>query len=267
MKTVNLNNYFFPVEEREVLVAKPGHGIIDLQNRDTYSKPANKKALVRTDTDEVISVVNDTYKTITNKQVIETAIQDIERLNYRYIIDPSHSWVESNRMRLQITFPELIIKENGSDIAFSIFLHNSYDGSEGVRSIMGAIRSVCTNGMVFGDVLGKFYRRHTSGFSIGELENVVKLAIADVIPNAQRRIKALQSEAVRVNKAYKENVLEKNFGKRFTKKILEEGKAEGMKQTMSMWMLYNLATYVISHRIKKHLQFSYQQQVSKFFKL
>ena len=69
-------------------------------------------------------------------------------------------------MRLQVTFPELTLNDGKSDIALSMFIHNPYDGSEGVRVFYGGIRAICTNGFVFGEVLSKFYSKHTKGINL-----------------------------------------------------------------------------------------------------
>lgn len=89
----------------------------------------------------------------------------------------------------------LIIKDSESDIPISLFLHNSYDMSEGVRVFFGAIRSICSNGMVFGNVLAKFYGKHTQGFRI---ENITaKLHEAyDFLPEIQDRINQLEMTPV-----------------------------------------------------------------------
>ena len=56
--------------------------------------------------------------------------------------------------------------------------------SEGVRFMFGAIRSICTNGMVFGKILSKYYRKHTKGFKIGNLKDALS-ATYDQIPAIQ----------------------------------------------------------------------------------
>lgn len=64
-------------------------------------------------------------------------LEQLHYLDTNWIIDPSHSFIENNRMRLQVTFPDLSLNDGKSDISLSLFLHNSYDGSEGVRLIWG----------------------------------------------------------------------------------------------------------------------------------
>ena len=69
-------------------------------------------------------------------------------------------------MRLQITFPDLTLKDSESDIPLSLFLHNSYDMSEGVRFYFRAIRAICSNGMNSGEMLVSYYSKTTSGWKL-----------------------------------------------------------------------------------------------------
>src|SRR5690606_21574907 len=119
--------------------------------------------IVRPDTDQLISIMQDSYQLIPNRDVIMPLLEQLHQLDTRWYVDNSHSFLESNRMRLQVTFPDLTLNDGRSDIALSLFVHNSYDGSEGVRMFWGAIRGICSNGMVFGQVLAKFYGKHTKG--------------------------------------------------------------------------------------------------------
>jgi len=68
---------------------------------------------------------------------------------------------------LHVKFPELFIKDDSDDgMALSLYIHISYDMSEGIKIYWGAIRAICTNGVVFGEVLAKFYGKHTKGFNL-----------------------------------------------------------------------------------------------------
>ena len=171
-------------------------------------------------------------------------------------IDPSHSFVNNKQMRLQITFPEITIKDSESDIALSLFLHNSYDMSEGVRMFFGGIRSICTNGMVFGKLLAKFYHRHTKGFQIENLKESLVEAY-EALPQIQERIQQL--EALPVTDSIKEMV-EKNLGKKIAHDVLSDG-------LMSQYQLYDAITYIISHGIEQRLRARYQMALSKIFGL
>jgi len=181
-KNRKLWKYFFPVTETKVQTEDMSNNFL---NTNDY------KAIVREDSSKLISIQKKSYKLVSNLEVIEPVLSQLNNLTTDWIIDESHSFVEDGRMRLQVTFPELTLNDGRSDIALSLFIHNSYDGSEGVRMFWGAIRGICSNGMVFGEVLAKFYARHTSGIVVDNLVEQVE-ATYEQIPVIKQRIPELK---------------------------------------------------------------------------
>jgi hypothetical protein len=166
-------------------------------------------------------------------------------------------------MRLQITFPDLTFNDKGtstdegSDNKLSLYLHNSYDGSEGVRMFWGAIRSICTNGMVFGSLLDKFYGRHTKNIQLGNIRGKI-MKTYDKIPEIQSRIKVLEELDSREEKLLKG--IKTEMGKTVSDMV-------GNSPDMSQWALYNVLTQYISHKVDVQRRSVYQQKVSKLFNL
>jgi len=243
-----LNKYLFPVEERRVFFA----------DNDKEAKGTREyKAIVRPDKNKLISVMQDSYKLIPNRDIIMPLLEQLHGLDIRWNFDNSHSFVDSKRMRLQVTFPDLTLNDGRSDIALSLFLHNSYDGSEGVRMYWGAIRDICTNGMVFGDVLSKFYSKHTSGINLGNLKEQLEQTY-DQIPVIKERIEILKR--LRITDKIKEDVEDK-MGKKIAKYIEYQSVAK------NQWVMYNMITFYISHVISQKMRASYQMKASKLFRL
>ena len=252
---MNLQDYCFPVIERKVAVHNGQSEFIDLENNSTFL-PNDYKAIVREDTNELISIVRESYQVVHNEDLINQLMEELAQTGTPYEINPSHSFVENSRMRLQVTFPEILINDGTSDIALSLYLHNSYDMSEGVRIFWGAIRAVCSNGMVFGKILGKYYRRHTKGFQIEYLHQELSRT-ADLLPRIQTRIKDLDSKPVT------EDILEtveNELGKRVAKQVLES-------DYDTQWQLFSAITYLISHAIALRHRARYQMATARIFGL
>lgn len=240
--------FMFPVTEGKVLYeSESGKPVLT----------GDYKAIMREDTGSLISVMSDSYKIVPNAEIIKPLMEQLHNLDSKWIIDPSHSFVSDERMRLQVTFPDLIFNDGRSDIALSLFLHNSYDGSEGVRMYWGAIRGICSNGMVFGKVLAKFYARHTSGIQLDNLSEQVALTY-EQIPVIRERISILQN--IGVTKQLQESV-EKQLGKTVAKYVQEQPVAD------NQWILYNYLTWYVSHVVDLRMRASYQMRVSKMFEL
>jgi len=255
---MNLQPFCFPVVERQVAVDDAESPHIHLSDPSTHLA-SDYKAIVREDTNEVISIVRNSYNIVTNSELIDQLLRQLATCGQSFKIDPSHSFVSNARMRLQITFPELRLRDRESDIALSAFIHNSYDQSEGIRFYFGAIRAICSNGMVFGTVLSKYYSRHTKGFSFDDLGEKLQEA-RSYFPEIQERITRL--EQLRVDEQLVENVSDK-----ISKRLAEACIAEEEIGRITQWRLLNRLTNKISHEMEPHLQARYQENVSKVFAL
>jgi len=170
---MKLEPFCFPVTERPVFVENASGMLIDPENPDSYLTNGHK-AIVREDTNEIISVVKSSYEVVRNPDLIDSALRQLAVSGTSFRIDPSHSFVDNYRMRMLITFPELKMRDRESDIALSVFIHNSYDCSESVRFFFGAIRAICSNGMVFGEVLAQ-------GICLMKMPLIIKIIIIIII--------------------------------------------------------------------------------------
>jgi len=243
-----LNKFLFPVTEKKVF--------FEDDNR-TPSFTEQYKAIAREDNGKLICIMNDTYKIVQNRDIIMPLMEQLHNLDNKWIIDPSHSFVSDQRMRLQVTFPDLTFFDGRNDIALLLFLHNLFDGSEGIRLFWGAIRGICSNGMVFGEVLAKFNARHTSGIRLDNLKDQAEQTY-DQIPVIKQRIEILQN--LEVGKSLIESV-EKKLGKKAMKRVTEQPPA------LNQWILYNYLTWYISHVVDLRMRAAYPLLVSKLFKL
>ena len=251
---MNIDSYFFPVEEQEIaLLEAPWSNIPVIQDYKAIVAPRENG------TKKVISVVRKSYQLIENKQLIEPFLNEVSKLGTRWKIDKSHSFCTDSRMRLQVTFPDIRINDEDSAIPLSIFLHNSYDQSEGVRLFWGGIRAICSNGMVFGNILGQFYARHTKGFDFKSINKQLDDATKR-ITDVQRHIYALDSYETD-EKVMKK--LQQALGKRRLKEIVQSDRVPDLSQ----WQLLNNITYYISHEVPKPERAKYQMKVSEVFAL
>lgn len=250
---MKLDNYYFDVEERSIaLHPVPGNEESKIEGYKAIVAPQQGKT-------KVISVVKNSYQLVRNRDLIEQFLEQIEKLNVNWHIDPSHSFVTLNRMRLQITFPNLYLQDTESDIPLSLFLHNSYNLTEGVRIYIGAIRSVCSNGMIFGHVLDSIYARHTSGFTFDRFNDRFYNTI-DELDGVQDRIDQLISTGL--DELFMEE-LQKALGKRRLQEIVNTDTVPDKSQ----WQLLNDITYYISHNVEKPKRADLQRKTSKVFQL
>lgn len=245
----SLEDYYFPVEVRPEIL---------YEGNSDYNRAAKYRAIVRQDTDSLISIQPKSYRLVKNEDLIKSLLATLDRTDMRYELDKNHCFVSDERMRLALTFPELQFEDDESKSNIQLYIHNSYNASEGVRIIWGAIRSICTNGMVIGYGIDKIYKRHTQGFN----PLIIKQQMDEIynkIPDINERVKILESMEVDGTLC---KGIEEGLGKTIAKECSVE-QAEGM---MSIWQLYNVLTYYVSHKIQLQYRARYQQQISNIFK-
>lgn len=190
---MDLSNFMFPVVERPVSVHDWSEDRSGTENQNVASR---YKVIVREDTNEIISVVRDSYKLIPNADLINQVMEQLDGSGRTSYIDEAHSYANNRRMRLQITFPGITFEDGDSEIALSLFLHNSYDMSEPVRIASGGIRHICRNGMVFQKILSQFVARHTRELRIDRYVEQSLRSACDNWPIVERRAIALASTPV-----------------------------------------------------------------------
>ena len=254
---MDLQPFFFPVQERRVMVDNDRDSTIHLEDHSTFLDNSYK-AIVRTDTNQVISIVKDSYKLVRNQELIDRLFRELATLSYAFKIDPRHSFVENAQMRLQIIFPEMLFHDSESDIAFGISLSNSYDKTCGVRCEFIGLRKICENGLVLRTILSRFYGKHTANF-IFELGEKLEEARA-FFPDIQERI--LRLEHLPVTEELVEQVSDK-VSKRLAEQLIQEHEIGRLRQ----WQLYNRLTNYVSHELEPRLHARYQENISKVFKI
>lgn len=187
---MNLQPFCFPVVERAVAVDNATSHLIDIEDQESFL-PNGYKAIVREDTNEVISIVKDSYKLVRNKDLIDHLLRELATLSYAFKIDSRHSFVDNSEMRLHIIFPELLFHDKESDIAFGVTVSNSYNSAKSVKVEFSGLRKLCENGLILNTILFSFYSKHTMGFSFERLGSKLEEA-KEYFPDIQERIHRLE---------------------------------------------------------------------------
>ncbi len=247
----DLEKFMFKVDEDAVYFSN---------GKDMIPAPKNK-AIV-TESGNIISVVKNSYRLVKNEEVILPLLEGLDKLDNKWIVDPSHSFIsdDKSKMRVQITFPELTFQDGDSDIAMSLYINNSYDYSSAVNGMWGAIRGICSNGMVFGKIFQKFSIKHTSGFNMDFIKHQIEETYKS-IPTIQQRVELLSAKTFKMTEKLEEEIKD-NLGRRAFAYYNQENEQEKIK---NMWALYNVFTYYISHYVNYKQREAYQSRLSKMF--
>jgi hypothetical protein len=263
---VNLKDYYFPVSESKKIIIPKSNDLIDPEN---YLEMAytleGYKAILREDTGDVISIKSSDYELVSNQDVIETALEEIDKTGLKYHFNEVYSFCDSNKMKLAVEFPDIQFdetdKSDDKKTNFCVFVHNSYDGSSAINVMFGGIRIICINGQIFKRVLESINVRHQGFIFLSRLQDKINEAI-ERIPEIQSRITEMESEQVQDVKLYEK--IEKEIGKKAAESV-----APTKEQIlgMQMWAVYNLLTRYAGHHISKRQATQKQIAISKMFNL
>jgi hypothetical protein len=130
-------NYDFPVELRPVYT---------LDNALAHIEVPHRKAVVRTDTQKTLGVVSNDYKILRHADAINafrTAVGDQANEKSIHIVKGGAQVYAQYDLR-GITG----LVKKGDVIGMRLTLKNSYDGTNSLQIMLGALRLVCENGMV-----------------------------------------------------------------------------------------------------------------------
>jgi len=112
-----------------------------------------------------IAVVGSGYTIVQNNDVypqIEDAIHS-SAIDTRGMIRDIKSSHGGARTIVTYSFPahKVDINDRGDNVMLTIKVLNSYDGAWRFMTLVGAVRQICSNGMVIGEYFSEYFQKHT----------------------------------------------------------------------------------------------------------
>lgn len=195
----------FDVEGRDIFFMTPqlkeliesGQDITPMQLATFLKKVEGRKANVRTDYDEALGVVSDSYGIVQNKHAFDfvNLLTTGELGNDKDKATIESAGVLGNGERIFITakFAEPIVMDNGKDMTdMYVVFTSSHDGSGAITCMVTPVRVVCNNtlNLALHDNVSRLYYRHTKNvlnrMDLADKENA-KLAYSSLqLYNAYR---------------------------------------------------------------------------------
>ena len=253
-----------PATARETIAAAGLDYSVDLVSMTTMDGVAvpNKRAVVRTDTNEVLGVVGGNYVPVQNHQAFDFLDAVVADGGLRY--HTAGALRKGERIWLLAKLPGSIRVRFSDDITEKyLLLSNSHDGSSALRVHYTSIRVVCANTLSLADREG-----HGEGISIrhqGDLVSKVRKA-QDVLGMARRYFDDLEGQMDRMarhypsyaqvsayfknlypdpeegNPARSQNVREELF------RLFESGKGQDIPEIKgTTWAVLNAVTEYVDH--------------------
>jgi len=231
-------NYNFPVELQPIYLG-------------SKKEISNRKAVVRTDTEAVLGVVSNEYELVRHATVIDA----FREAGKKYDIQEKVSLAQNGAyLFYQMTFPKVEAEVTKGDIVrMQMVARNSYNSMSSLQIVFGALRLVCTNGMVLGTKFMQFFYRHIG--EVGGLNSEVTLSLYR--ETYKKYIKLFGEKMPLITTMAKKELPAGDglFDKEkvmLPKYLLDEAKVsfEGSKDH-TVWGYYNSLTFAISHKMKK----------------
>ena len=253
-----------PATARETIVAAGLDyevRLAELQTRDGLPVPA-RKAVVRTDTDDVLGVVGNSYAPVQNRQAFGFLDAVAAEGGIRY--HTAGALRRGERIWLLGKLPGQIRVKGSDDLTEKfVLLSNSHDGSSALRVFFTPIRVVCANTLAMADRGGKgegISIRHQGNLAtkVQEAQQVLGLArryyddledridfLAGHHPTAAqlgRYFEALYPDPAEGNGSRARNVRDALYN------LFERGKGQEIPAVRhSTWAAFNAVTEYIDH--------------------
>lgn len=220
---------------------------VQLQNCFTEDgKPITRRAVVRQDTNAVISDVSPNYKLVHHSELFDMAGEYMKKIGpcaVRY-----YQFNNGARLLAEYTFKDIVADvRRGDVVGLKTYFANSYDGKSSIRLGVAGIRLACLNGMVVAGANKEASYRHVGNhIQNGRLVNIDFPSAEHVLDAFQRGAKdwkklseiELSKEQV---ETYQDQAVVDGI---ITPKVLESSDIE----EFTAWGLYNKFTEQITHK-------------------
>ena len=250
--TIVQDDWRFPVEELP-LVAMKNNDKKYFIDKDRY------KAIVRTDTNEVLGVHSGKYNMVKHNDIVENIMEGVALADISKDYDHSIKVYENgSKLKGSFVFNDLVQKdpEVNDIIRFKVDYMNSYDGMWSIMINAYGERLWCLNGCTSPEAVTREKNKHTAGFNVQASADQIKLAL-EVFFNDRERWDAWR--ATKVNNDQVQKVFEKTLAKPTTPTLTNKVNWKQLTRLMdnyrqevnvlgnSKWAAYNAATDWASH--------------------
>jgi len=257
-ETEKAQRFLAPVDAQDLWYERPEpyYGS-DLQLVDSLSTKLtgleNHKVLVDTWTGASTGVVGEKYKVTQmgdfTKATEEMLLEALPNDKFKDMeISDSMSHGSAIRSR-KYTFPAFAkpieTRKHQTDVALTVALIQSYDGSTSNGFVTGLLDFFCTNGMISGDYT-KGNKRHTSGFNLSNFILDMDKVVRDFYKDIQR-YQVMASTDIRIPQA--EAVLEAlpGMSEKMQERMKDQYLTEVSTRGSNVWALASALTYYSSH--------------------
>jgi len=250
----NIQDFRFPVKEVELTVARPAH-------EPKIAIPKRMaKAVMRTDTNEILGVHGGKYNLIKHEDVVNNVMQGVNLANISKDYDHHVAMFENGaKMKGSFIFNDITQKdpEVNDIVRFRVDYLNSYDGAWSIMIKAQGERLFCLNGCTSDEPVTFERNKHTNGFNIEHSADQIKRALEVFFTDrekwdAWRQIKVNADNVEELFKDSLAKVLNKTKVKRpynitQLENLMSRYESERNMLGNTKWAVYNAATNWATH--------------------
>ena len=257
-ETERAQRFLSPVDAQELWFERPEpyYGS-DLQLVDSLSTKLtglkSHKVLVDTWTGAPTGVVGDKYKvtqmrdfTEATEAMLISALPNDKFKDMEIKDDMSHgSAVRSRKYTFPAFSKPIETRKHQTEVALTVALVQSYDGSTSNGFVTGLLDFFCTNGMISGDYT-KGNKRHTSGFDLSNFILDMDKVVRDFYKDIQR-YQVMASTDIMVTQAEATIEALPGMSERMQERLKDQYLTEVSTRGSNVWALASALTYYSSH--------------------
>jgi len=243
-ETEKAQRFLAPVSEKDLWFERPGQ---------LMNKLNSHKVLVDTWTGASTGVVGDKYKVTQMRDftdATEAMLMDALPNDKFKDMEINDTMSHGSAVRCRkYTFPAfskpIETRKHSTEVALTVALVQSYDGSTSNGFVTGLLDFFCTNGMISGDYT-KGNKRHTSGFNLTNFILDMDKVVRDFYKDIQR-YQVMASTDIRIPQA--EAVLEAlpGMSEKMQERMKDQYLTEVSTRGSNVWALASALTYYSSH--------------------
>jgi len=252
-ETEKAQRFLSPVSEQDLWYERPAPHHASSLHGSKLTELYSHKVLVDTWTGASTGVVGEKYKVTQmgdfTKATEEMLLEALPNDKFKDMeISDSMSHGSAIRSR-KYTFPAFAkpieTRKHQTDVALTVALIQSYDGSTSNGFVTGLLDFFCTNGMISGDYT-KGNKRHTSGFNLSNFILDMDKVVRDFYKDIQR-YQVMASTDIRIPQA--EAVLEAlpGMSEKMQERMKDQYLTEVSTRGSNVWALASALTYYSSH--------------------
>ena len=255
-ETEQAQRFLAPVEEQGLWFERDTshhcEGII-LPQLSQLTELNSHKVLVDTWTGAPTGVVGDGYKvtqmrdfTEATEAMLISALPNDKFKDMEIKDDMSHgSAVRSRKYTFPAFSKPIETRKHQTEVALTVALVQSYDGSTSNGFVTGLLDFFCTNGMISGDYT-KGNKRHTSGFNLTNFILDMDKVVRDFYKDIQR-YQVMASTDIMVTQAEATIEALPGMSERMQERMKDQYLTEVSTRGSNVWALASALTYYSSH--------------------